>query len=332
MKKILITTPNSIAGSLILKGFCAGFKSNGCRLLEKDLRELKIEDIKRFKPDIIFGYDYGFLFSNDTELKTFIKEYAAENGCKLLHYFADEPDGKYAYVDKPELFKEFKELIAKGKLNIAPFVWDREFTKQLEGAEYLPLAVNYKAYRPTENTKYEISFVGRPLTDKRQKILAALIKTFGKKLSIFSYEKHFLQSLDDMRDKQFLSEEELDIYKSSYKGFLKTEKEIADVYYNSKININITLQGSSGLNYRVFEALASRAFLITDRMGDIEHNFIVSKELEVYDDVEDLIDKIRFYLKNQNIAQRIAIIGFADVIKSHGYTARARKILDSVKD
>ena len=63
-----------------------------------------------------------------------------------------------------------------------------------------------------------------------------------------------------MRDKQFLDERELDIYKSAYRGFLKTEQELANVYFNTTVNINITLQGKSGMNYRVFEVLASRGF------------------------------------------------------------------------
>ena len=62
MQKILITLPNSIAGSLIMQGFSAGFKSNGCYVIKKDLRNLSVEEIKKFKPDIILGYDYGFLF------------------------------------------------------------------------------------------------------------------------------------------------------------------------------------------------------------------------------------------------------------------------------
>lgn len=322
MQKVLITLPNSIAGTLILKGFARGFKSNGCFVFQKDLRELTVKDIQQFKPDIIFGYDYGFLFSDDEELKNYIIK---NNGAyKLVHYFADEPKGKYACVNKPELYEQF------GKIDAYSFVWDRGFVKDLKNAQYLPLAVNYKVYRPLEGPHYDISFVGRPLTDKRQKYLAALIKTFGSKVNIFSYEKHFLQSLDDMRDKQFLTDKELDIYKSAYRGFLKTEEEIATVYFNTTVNINITLQGESGLNYRVFEVLASRGFLLTDSMDDIGRNFVVSKELEVYDGVEDLIDKTDFYLKHPEIAQRIAVIGFADVTKSHNYTARVHKILKVV--
>lgn len=322
MQKILITLPNSIGGALVSRGFASGFKSNGCFVLQKDLRELTVKDVQQFKPDIIFGYDYGFLFSDDEELKKYIIE---NNGAyKLVHYFADEPKGKYACVNKPKLYEQFD------KLDAYSFVWDRAFVKDLKNAQYLPLAVNYKAYRPLEGPHYDISFVGRPLTEKRQKYLAALIKTFGSKVNIFAYEKHFLQSLDDMQDKQFLTDKELDIYKSAYRGFLTTEEDVATVYFNSTVNINITLQGESGINYRVFGVLASRGFLLTDYMADIERNFVVSKELEVFNSVEDMIDKTNFYLKNPEIAQRIALIGFADVTKSHNYTARVHKILKTI--
>lgn len=329
MKRILITSPNSIAGSLILNGFKSGFKANSCYILEKDAKNLSIEDIEKFKPDIIFGYDYGFLLPAKMDLIDYIIN--NKEKFKLVHYFADEPDSKWAYVEKYELYKEYLQLV-EDKQNVFSFVWDKTFCEQIPNSIYLPLAVNYKAYRPEEDKKYEISFVGRPLTDKRQKILATLIKYFGKKLNIFCFEKHFLQSIDDMKEKQFLTEEELDTYKSAYKGFLTTEQDIANVYFNSKVNINITLQGKSGMNYRVFEVLASRGFLITDETEDTLNSFEVAKELETYKDINDLIDKTEFYLKHYEIAQKIALNGFANVAKSHNYTARARKILDTIKN
>ena len=194
------------------------------------------------------------------------------------------------------------------------------------------MAVNYKSYIVENEKDYDISFVGRPLTDKRQKILATLVKKFKNKLNIFCYEKHFLQSINDFKEKKLLTDEELETYKTSYKGFLTTEREIADVYFNSKVNISITLQGNSGMNYRVFDVLASKGFLLTDETEDIKTNFIMSKELETYKDINDLIDKTEFYLQNPIIGKKIAILGFANVIKKHSYTARVNQILDILKN
>lgn len=321
MKKILNILPNSIAGTLILRGFSAGFRANGMQVLERDFRELKIEDIEIFKPDMIFGYDYGFLMSKDEDLKNYIKERSEK--FRFVHYFADEPDGKLAYVDAPQLFEEYKFL------NATTFIWDKDFLEVFENSHYLPLAVNANAYKPEIGAPktYDISFVGRPLTIKRQEILAALIKTFGKRVNIFSYERHFLRSLDDMKNTQLLTEEEMETYKNAYRGFLTTEKELAEVYQRSKINVNITLQGKSSLNYRVFEIPASCGFLITDYMDDLEENFEISRDLEAYRDIGDLVDKIKFYLKNPQIAERIAINGAIKTAKKHSFTARANTLL-----
>ena len=323
MKKVLSVLPVSIAGTLIVKGFSAGFKSNSCFVLEKDVRDLSPEDLEHFKPDIIFCYDYGYM--HNSTLCDYIL--ANKDKYQLVHYFADEPDGRYAYTDYPKMYKNYKKIGANS------FVWDREYCSELPDSLYLPLAVNYKAYKIADfdGYEYDISFVGRPLTDKRQRVLCRLIKEFGTKLNIFSYEPHFLRSVEEIKNSGLLNEEELELYKNSFKGYLNNEKELARVYNRSRININITLQGTTSLNYRVFEVLASKGFLITDDVSDLSKNFAVGKELESYKDEEDLADKIRFYLKYPEITEKIVYNGFDCVVKKHSYTARAKTILQSIK-
>lgn len=323
MKKVLITLPNSIAGTLILNGFAQGFKSNSCFVRVVDLRDLDVSYLKNYKPDIIFGYDYGFLFSDNEDLKSYIIE--NQNNFELIHYFADEPNGKYALVDKPYLYNDYLQI------NARTYIWEKRSVSAINNSKYLPLAVNYKRYRAEDSLKYNISFVGRPLSDKRQLILSNLIKVFGKNLNIFCYEKHFEQSVQEMQNKKLLNINELEIYKSCYRGFLKTEQELANVYFNSRVNLNITIQGDSNLNYRVFEVLASRGFLLTDNMAELKDMFEISRELDVYNNIDDLIDKINFYLKNRDIAEKIGLLGFANVVKKHSYTSRVKMILEDLK-
>ena len=61
-------------------------------------------------------------------------KYIVENkdSYKLVHYFADEPKGKYACVNKPELYEQF------GKIETFTFLWDIEFENDLKNAHYLP--------------------------------------------------------------------------------------------------------------------------------------------------------------------------------------------------
>lgn len=315
MKKILLISPISIAGELIISGFDFGFRAKNWRTLKKDIRELTQLDIDNFKPDIVFGYDYSHL----TSPKVF-----NFNNAKLIHYFGDEPQSKFALAENPNLYEQLKT-----QENTQIFIWDESFTNDFKGAKYLPLGINPIDYNAQyDGYNHAISFVGRPLTPKRQEILCLLIKEFKTKLSIFCYKPHFEQSLKEIREKNLLTGIDLYNYEQSYKGFITSPKELSKIYNASKINLNITEQGKTGLNYRVFEVLASGAFLLTDDMSDIRKYFEPSKDLEIYLNNFDLIDKINFYLNNFDISYKIGLNGRIKCVKEHNFIERVEKILE----
>lgn len=320
MKRILILLPASIAGKLILESFASGFEANKCYVKEKEIDKLTKEDIENFKPDAIVGYDYSYFMDDNC------KKIVQESGCKnLIFYFGDEPKSKFAMGEKTHLYDELR------KIDATVFVWDRDFIDNFKNCHYLPLAASPVKYAiDFSGYKYSISFVGRPLTFKRQRILCELVKVFKNKLNIFCYEKHFQRSIEEIREQNLLDENDLNIYANCWRGFVKTESELAEIYNSSKINLNITEQGISSLNYRVFEVLASGGFLLTDEREDLQRYFIPSKHLEVYKNSADLIDKINFYMNNLNIAQRVAQLGRFQSVEKHNYSARAREILEKV--
>lgn len=317
MKKILIILPRSIAGGLIMEGFANGFELNKCRVLSKVVDELTDADVQNFQPDIIMGYDYSFLM--DENCTKIVKKSDCKN---FISYFADEPQGKFALGEKTYLYDELK------KFNPKIFIWDKDFIGEFKDSTYMPLAINPSKYlNDFSGYKYSITFVGRPLSKIRQKVLCEVIKVFKNKLSIFSYEKHFLQSIEEIKKQNLLDEADLEIYSKSWRGFIEKEEDLAKIYNSSMVNLNINLQGKSSINYRVFEVLASGGFLLTDEREDLNKYFAVSKQLETYSDSAGLIDKIDFYLNNLNIAQKIAQLGRFEVLENHTFSARARSIL-----
>ena len=322
MKKILVIKPKSIAGELIMDSFASGFEDNKCLVMSKQIDEITDEDLKKLNPDLIIGYDYSHFM--DENCQKIIERSKCKN---LAFYFGDEPKSKFALGDQNEFYEKLKQL------DPTVFVWDRAYINDFEKCYFLPLAASPYRYA-TEFTgyKYPITFVGRPLTDKRQKILSSLIKAFNKDLNIFCFEKHFLQSVEEIKDKGLLNDYELEIYKRSWKGFIKTEEELAKIYNSSEININITEQGEESLNYRVYEVLAANGFLLTDEKEDLDELFTPSKNLETYKNEEDLIDKINFYTKNLNIAQKIAQLGRIHCGEYHTFSIRAKFILEKIFD
>jgi len=317
--KILFVSPVSIAGALIIKGFLKGFEELGFKSLLLDVRELDYDAINTFSPDLIIGYDYSHLI-NQTATNV-IDRFDVPK----IHYFADNPNDNFSLSGDNSLPEKLS------KTDGIVFCWDRNYLNDFKNkAFYLPLAVNPEDYSVDINTskKHGILFAGRPLTERRINILCEIVKHFPDELSIYSYDKHFEKSVNEIKEQKLLTDEQLESYIKSFKGFLNTEKELAEVYANSKIVLNITMeQGLSSMNYRVLEVLASGGFLLTDYKKDTAEYFESDKELVFYENSDDLIGKISKYLNNKELRDEIAFNGKNIVLKYHSFKKRASEML-----
>ncbi len=102
--------------------------------------------------------------------------------------------------------------------------------------------------------------------------------------------------------------------------------DMARTYSQSRIVLNRSIKAD--LNMRVFEALSCRRLLLTDRIANgLEELFIDKKHLALYDNDEDLEQKIHFYLEHDQERERIALEGQQEVHHQHTYAHRAKRML-----
>ena len=100
------------------------------------------------------------------------------------------------------------------------------------------------------------------------------------------------------------------------------------VFAHSKININMTAPNiETGIPLRVFDILGAGGFLITDWREDLKDCFTIGKDLEVYDGIDDLLEKTDYYLKHEDKRTAIARHGLETVQNRHDYSVRMREIL-----
>ena len=66
--------------------------------------------------------------------------------------------------------------------------------------------------------------------------------------------------------------------------------------------------------------------LLTDKIPDLEFLFEDRKHLVTYEDEKDLLEKVKYYLKNDTKRQEIAEAGREEVQK-HSYFKRFEEIL-----
>lgn len=80
----------------------------------------------------------------------------------------------------------------------------------------------------------------------------------------------------------------------------------------TKINLNFTHGGTSDRTYKV---LASGGFLLTEPWPNMEEDFTIGKDLVIFTSIEELKEKINYYLKNETERLDIANNGYNSVQK-----------------
>ena len=103
--------------------------------------------------------------------------------------------------------------------------------------------------------------------------------------------------------------------------------DLAPFYRTTKINLNSTsLQMRSAVNQRVFDCPAAGGFLITDGQGDIAELFDSNTEVVTYATLDELADKVDYYLKHPDA--RLPIIRRAQqrIAAQHTHAHRLRTL------
>tara|TARA_R110001592_G_C13159902_1_gene748858 strand:+ start:1656 stop:2513 length:858 start_codon:yes stop_codon:yes gene_type:complete len=95
---------------------------------------------------------------------------------------------------------------------------------------------------------------------------------------------------------------------------------------SSKINLNFTHGGTSDRTYKV---LASKGFLLTEPWPMMEKDFTIGKDLDIFKNIEEFKEKIKYYLNNEKLRLTIANNGFKTVQKFNRINW-AKKIIDIV--
>jgi len=112
-------------------------------------------------------------------------------------------------------------------------------------------------------------------------------------------------------------------------------KEFADIVRNVKIFIgqdaDIPISGRY-LSNRIFAVTGCGGFYLGEKTPGIETAFEIGKEVEVFESDDELLDKVNFYLKNDEYRKRIASEGQKKVLSHYTYRQQMKKIFDWINE
>lgn len=115
-------------------------------------------------------------------------------------------------------------------------------------------------------------------------------------------------------------------------GTVHYEKEMPLVFQCSRINLNISLRSiQSGIPLRAMDIMGAGGFLLTNYQRDFDRHFTAGKDYVYYENLDDLIEKIDYYLANPTERDEIARSGQQKVYSAHTYEQRFQEILDIIQ-
>lgn len=101
------------------------------------------------------------------------------------------------------------------------------------------------------------------------------------------------------------------------------------IYNGSRINIYVTPRAiRSGVPLRVLEIMACKGFVLVNYQEDLAKEFEDGKELVMYRNLEEMTDKVQYYLEHEEERRQIARAGYEKVLREYNYAAKLRKILE----
>lgn len=97
-----------------------------------------------------------------------------------------------------------------------------------------------------------------------------------------------------------------------------------------KIHFNRNI--SDDINFRTFETLGCNTLLFTNYTPDLEKLFDTEKDMVLYKDGNDLLEKLTYYLNNPVEKNKISNSGFETVTSKHTFVNRAKELIKIIKE
>lgn len=251
-------------------------------------------EFKKNKPDLIFCVMTGDPRTTQDEPWEAIENITRSGICTTFNWYCDDT---WRYENFSSKTCNYFHFYSTTELDIV----QRYLNDGFKNIKYANWHSNPDVYSSVICQKNKlISFVGR-LNKDRERYLTHLR---NNSLNVYA-------SIDN----------------SSFEDMIHT-------YSSSVAGLNFTVNASNGkrqMKARIFEIPATRTILLTERVENIENIFEVGKEILVFDDEKDLIEKVKWIDNNHNEALKIASAGYDRFLRDHTSQVRLKNLLAEIK-
>ncbi len=284
---------------------------------EKMNQEL-LEAVRHEKPDLFFA----FMYTDELDTKTLD---AIKNITKSVAWFPDDhwrfdnyskyyaPHFSWVVTTYSKAVEKYKEI---GIQNVIHSQW----------------AANTSTYKPSLKSKdIDVSFVGS-WNKERGRVIRVLLE-HGIRIEVYGngwkngriQQKELVEIIGRSKISLGLNPS------SAYIGikplirffFKRSGRWIVPDFWNFFDNVREWRQKSiPQIKARIFEIPACRSLLFTQIADTLAEYYKPGEECVIYEDLEDLIVKIQYYLQHNEERENITLRGYERTLRDHTYERR----------
>jgi spore maturation protein CgeB len=166
--------------------------------------------------------------------------------------------------------------------------------------QWAAVSQNLREPLPAKECRYPVSFVGAAHGDRIQRV--ARLREQGIDVACFGY---------------------------GWPEGPVAGEQIPEIMRDSVISLNFANSlGDNQIKARTFEVPGAGGFLLTEQAPNLEQWYVPGKEIDVFDNEQDLVNKIRYYLDHPEQRDAVARAGYERTRLEHTYESRLQASID----
>jgi spore maturation protein CgeB len=288
-------------------------KKKSDKKIEEINRDL-LQTVENEKPDAVFVVK-GEILTSET-IQTIRTKYSTP----VVAWWLDSPFRfERPYPNLLATLKEYNHIFVCDKHHI-PILKETGIHK----CSYLPNCVDQTIFKPIELSNAEIKEFGSDISylgagfPRRILILENFLKNNRFKIWGTGY-------------KTYCTEEQFNSISPVLTDRIISPLEAAKIYNASKISLNFHRpQMIEASNQKVFEISACESFQLVYKMKSIEEYFEIDSEIVCYTTIEELEDKMKYYLNNESEMAEISKKARKKVLSRHTYEHRMSQAIEII--
>jgi spore maturation protein CgeB len=318
IKVLYVTSGKGYPYSPIDEAIISAFQSKVKELVVAQPNEELVRNAEVHSPDLIFVLDGMFVKPEQLiQLK--------QLGIHTALWLADDP----YYTDITALFVLHYHHVFTLELSCVSFYQELGCPR----VNYLPFAANPTIYKPQYSPSHlrkDIRFIGSAYWNRVAVFdqIASFLANHNTSISGIWWDRLKNYSLlgKQIDLGKWMSPEETASSYSSSKIVINLHRDSNDESYNN----NSLHVGAISPNPRTFEISACAALQLTDIREDISRFYTLGHEIVTYASPQELVEKLEYFLINEEERKQIAINGMKRTLAEHTYEQRLEQALEYI--